>query len=325
MSSDRAGRLQRRAAPAADRLVPLGALVVISVVLAFINYHFATIDNLRGVVQQQAVIIILVVGQTIVMIAGGIDLSVGSVVALVTVVSAKLMRDLSVEPAAAAAVGVAVGAACGYVNGLITTKARVPAFIATLGMMGMARGLALVVSRGVNISELPETFKAVGNLGHRGALTAVLFAAVTVLAVIAAHVVLGRTEFGRSVYAIGGSAEAARLSGIDVNRRLMWAFTLCGLLAGLAGTALLVRLGVGSPTNGDGYELLSISAAVIGGTSLFGGQGTIPESVVGALIIAVIRNGCNLNNVSSDWQYFVIGAMTVAAVFVDRLRRGRRA
>ena len=313
----------RRAFPGADRLIPLAFLLGISLVLSLTTAGFASGTNLRSIAQQQAVIIIIVVGQALVMIAGGIDLSVGSVVALVTVVAAKLMRDAHFSPAMAVLCGLGVGAACGMINGIVTTRARVPAFIATLGMMGMAKGVSLAVSGGVNISELPEGFKSLGYMGKQGMITVLLFSVITLVAIIVGHIILSRTSFGRAVYAIGGNAEAARLSGINVNRRLVAAFTFCGLLTGLAGVVLLIRLGLGSPTNGEGYELLTISAAVIGGTSLFGGQGTIPESIVGAMIIAVIGNGCILSGVSNDWQYFIIGAMTIVAVFVDRLRRGK--
>lgn len=299
-----------------DRLAPLVFLAGLSVALALARPTFAQADNLLTMVRQSAVIIVVAIGQTLLMISGGIDLSVGSVLALSTIVAA-VLHGAGVSPIVGGIAAVATGCAAGLANGLVTTKARVPAFIATLGMMGMARGLALVLSRAVSLP-IPDAYRSLG--GH------VWFFGAAVLAVgFAAYLTLSRTSFGRNMYAVGGSREAARLSGVDVERHLIKTFAMNGLIVGIAGVLLMARLGVvASPTSGEGYELDSIAAAVIGGTSLFGGQGSVGGSVIGALIMVVLRNGCDQLNIDVNWQMFVIGAMIILAVFYDGVRRRSR-
>ncbi len=301
----------------ADRYAPLVFLAVLGLGLSVSTTGFATGDNLLNIARQHAIIIVLAVGQTIVMISGGIDLSVGCVMALSGVV-AGLMASAGVPVTLCIMAGLSAGLVCGLVNGFVTTKARVPAFIATLGMMGMARGVALVASGGVSIN-MPAAVTAWSS--EHGLAMAVVFVAIMAVVALASHVMLASTVLGKHNYAVGGNREAARLSGINIDRHLIKIFTLNGLIAGLAGMMMLAYITVADPTAGEGYELDSVAAAVIGGTSLFGGRGNVGGTVVGAFILAVLRNGCDLRNISEHWQRFIVGLMTIAAVFYDRLRR----
>lgn len=285
--------------------------------MSFSTKGFATGGNLINVARQHAIIIVLATGQTIVMISGGIDLSVGSVLALSGVIAAQLAE--SGQPMSLSLLaGIAVGLLCGVVNGVVATKARVPAFIATLGMMGMARGIALWKSGGSNV-DLPEGFRLW--CGEHGFFLAILFVAIMAGIAVGAHVLLSCTVLGKRCYAIGGNREAARLSGIDIDRHMIVIFALNGLIAGVAGAMMIAYAGIGNPTAGEGYELDSVAAAVIGGTSLFGGQGHIGGTAVGSFILAVLRNGCDLRDIPDHPQRFIVGLMTIVAVFYDRLRR----
>ena len=301
----------------ADRYAPVVFLAALAVALAVSTRGFATASNLLNVARQHSIIVVLAVGQTMVMISGGIDLSVGSVMALSGVV-AGVAAASGVPVAVCLVIGLATGCLCGCISGTVTAKARVPAFIATLGMMGMARGVALVASQGVSIDLPPEVSE--WTAAHSFAL-AVVFVLVMLGVAIVCHVLLTCTVLGKHCYAIGGNREAARLSGINIDRHIITIFSLNGLIAGLAGMMMLGYITVADPTAGDGYELDSIAAAVIGGTSLFGGRGNVGGTVVGAFILAVLRNGCDLRNISEHWQRFVVGLMTILAVFYDRLRR----
>lgn len=301
----------------ADRYAPLVFLAALCVALSASTRGFATGDNILNVARQHAIIVVLAIGQTMVMITGGIDLSVGSVMALSGVVTGTLAgRGLPI-PACLAA-GLLTGLGCGLVNGLVATKARVPAFIATLGMMGMARGVALVASGGVSIT-MPSAVTSWSS--EHGLAMAVVFVGIMAGVALVAHVLLSCTVFGKRSYAIGGNREAARLSGINIDAHLIRVFALNGAIAGLAGMMMLAYITVADPTAGDGYELDSVAAAVIGGTSLFGGRGNVGGTVVGAFILAILRNGCDLRNISEHWQRFIVGLMTIIAVFYDRIRR----
>lgn len=301
----------------ADRHAPLAFLVAMIAVLSFTTPGFAALDTIVNMARQYAIIIVLAIAQTIVMISGGIDLSVGSVLALSGVVAGQMLTQ-HLPTSICLATGVLVGCLCGVVNGAVISLARVPAFIATLGMMGMARGLTLARSGGVMINPPASTFAWIND---RGIVLALLFVGLMVGVAVLAHLLLSRTTFGRHNYAIGGNREAARLSGINISRHTVMVFALSGLVASVAGMMTLLYAGTADPTAGDGYELESIAAAVIGGTSLFGGRGSVGGTVVGAFILAVLKKGCNLHDISDAWQRFVVGLMTVLAVFYDRLRR----
>jgi len=301
-----------------DALAPLLFLLVLAVVLAVLKPTFRSTGNLLSMINQSAVIITIAIGQTMLMIAGGIDLSVGSVVALSCVIAGTL-HGIGAPPAVGALAAIATATLTGLINGLITTKARMPAFIVTLGMMGIARGATLVIS-GALALPIPEVYAKLGN--HTW-----FFALVLGLVALCAYLVLTKTPYGRHNYAVGGNKEATRLSGVDVDKHLIKAFVVNGFILGIASILLMARVGaVADPNAGEGFELDSIAAAVIGGTSLLGGQGTVGGSLIGAVIMVVLRNGCNQysNVISVNWQSIVVGTMIILAVFYDGLRRRSR-
>lgn len=305
-----------------NRLAPLLVLLLMGVFLTLREPRFCTLENFRNIALQYAPLAIIAMGQTFVIIAGGIDLSVGSVLAL-SGVTAGLLMTRAGGPFPdhlwlAGLCGTLVGVGCGLLNGLIITQAQMPPFIVTLGMMGMARGGALILTGGNPIFGLPEGFLALAQSQVLGvSVPALLMLSIAVVA----HVVLTTTCLGRYAYAIGGNPQASRLSGVPVDRCLIVIFALCGLLTGFAGVVLTSRLSSAQPTMGEMFELDAIAAAVIGGASLFGGQGTIPGTLIGVFIMAVLRNGCNLLGVSNYWQLVLIGAMIILAVFMDHWRR----
>jgi ribose transport system permease protein len=290
--------------------------------------NFLKADNLLNIANQIAVIAILAVGMTFVIITGGIDLSVGSLIALAAVVTTLLIRDYAgaenATPAGMILAGLAAVAVCGAVGlltGLVVTEFAVPSFIITLGVMMAARGTASKLSNAGSVFQVPDSFVWLG----RGAdLFGVPNAVVLMLALyLAAHILLTRTALGRYVYAVGGNAEAARLAGVRVKAVTVFVYVLSGLLAGLGGVIMASQLRSGAPTYGQTYELYVIAAVVVGGTSLAGGEGNVTGTLLGAFLIAVIQNGMNLTGLGSDTQAIVLGAIIVAAVLVDRLKHRR--
>ena len=301
-----------------QRFGPLLGLVILSGALGILSDHFLTFDNLVNVFRQSAVNALVSLGQLVVIVTAGIDLSVGSILGLSCVLAAQMLKA-GVPPGAALLGALAIGAALGSINGILLTKLRLPhPFIPTLGMMNVGRGLALVVSGGFPVSELPAGFR------FWGAGT-VLWIPVPVIVVVVCyamfHIFLTRTTAGRDIYAIGGNPQAAMLSGVPVDRRLITVYLLSGLMAGAAGIVMAGRMNSGFPLAGSGAELDSIAAVIIGGASFFGGVGTVGGTLVGALIMAVLRNGLNLLNVSASWQTVVIGVVIVGAVLVDVVRK----
>ena len=300
----------------------LAGLLALCVALWAATPHFATVSNLVNVVEQSAIIGIVAVGMTFVILTGGIDLSVGSIVALAGIVLG-ISFEAGLPIAAAALAGLTVGLATGVANGALITLGRLPPFIATLGMMSVARGVALMLSDGRPISGYPESFRALAT-GH------VLGIPVPVILMLAiygiAHFLLTRTLLGRYTYAIGGNEEAAALSGIAVRAYKTAAYAIAGLLAAVTSLLLVARLNSAQPIAGIMYELDAIAAVVIGGTSLLGGSGSVVGTLIGALIMGVLRNGLNLLGVSSYLQQVAIGTVIVVAVLVDMMlrRRARR-
>lgn len=322
-----------------QKFAALGSLALLFATFALLGNGFHRISNLLMIALQVCTIAYLGLGMTVVIITGGIDLSVGSVLALAGVVSALLVKAGAPVWAGLAA-GLGVGAVCGLINGLFVARARLPPFIATLGMMMVARGVALDLTGGGRaVAGMGEAFGVLGN----GALLKVMtigedgypdirFVGIpypvllmVVLAVIVA-VALTRTRFGRHVYATGSNHEAARLSGVNVFETTLLAYVLSGFFAGVTGVVLMSRLVTGQPNEGVGYELDAIAAAVIGGASLTsGGIGTISGTIIGAFVIGVLRNGLNMNGVQFSKQMIVIGAVILIAVWVDQLRNRRSA
>lgn len=306
----------------------VGILLLLVIALSIMTGGtFLRPQNLINVIVQVSAIGIIAVGMTFVIIVEGIDLSVGSVIALASVISASLAQlpeasnlmfpGLQVPVIVAILAGLLVGAAAGAVNGFLITKFRIAPFIATLGMMTAASGLASIYTNGRPVSTLNPGFNWLGQGNVLGLpVPIIVFAVVAVLG----HVVLNFTRFGRHTYALGGNLQAARVSGIAIDKLKFTIFAATGLLAGLAGMILTGRIGSGQPILGTGIELDVIAATVIGGTSFTGGVGTIWGTVVGALIIGTINNGLDLMNVSPFWQKVVKGVIIVLAIIIDELK-----
>ncbi|MDI3403778.1 ABC transporter permease/substrate-binding protein [Streptomyces cavernicola] len=295
----------------------LSALIVLVVAMSLLSGDFLTTQNLLNVGVQAAVTAILAFGVTFVIVAAGIDLSVGSVAALSATVLAWTATSQGVPVWLAVLLAVATGIACGLVNGALVAYGKLPPFIATLAMLSIGRGLSLVISQGSPIP-FPDSVSVLGD-------TIGGWLPVPVLVMIAAGLltalILGRTFIGRSMYAIGGNEEAARLSGLRVPRQKLVIYALSGLFAAVAGIVLASRLVSAQPQAAQGYELDAIAAVVIGGASLAGGVGKASGTLIGALILAVLRNGLNLLSVSAFWQQVVIGVVIALAVLLDTVRR----
>lgn len=313
------------AQPWSDRLVahvPALSLVVLCIAFSLTTTSFFTLRNLLNVVDQLTVLGIMALGMTAVIVIGGIDLSVGSVLALSMMVMGWLNSVMGVPMPIAISAALAVGASCGLASGLLITRANLPAFIATLAMMSIARGLANLVTDGTQIVGYPEWFSALSITRYFGFLS-VTVALAALLSLIAALYMKYRAG-GRALYAIGGNAEVARLAGIAVKRLTVGVYVVCGMLAGLAGVVMSTRLDSSQPSGGLGYELDTIAAVVIGGASLSGGVGSIWGTLMGVLTIGVLRNGLNLLGVSPFVQQIVIGTVIVLAVAVDTNKRKAR-
>jgi ribose transport system permease protein len=304
----------------ARRFGTLIGLLLLCLVLWILTPHFLTVSNLLNIVQQTSINAIVAAGMTFVIISGGIDLSVGSIVALSGVALGALLQDG--QPAAVAIpAALAAGIGCGLVNGLLISFGRLPPFIVTLGMMSVARGAALVFTEGRPVSGFGDGFRwlATGSVGFVPAPVLVMLMVYAV-----AHLVLTRTTFGRYVYAIGGNEEATRLSGVAVRFHKTAVYGVAGLMSAVAAIVLTARLNSAQPIAGMMYELDAIAATVIGGTSLLGGEGSLGGTLIGALIMGVLRNGLNLLGVSSFLQQIVIGVVIVAAVLVDTTLKRHR-
>ncbi len=304
----------------ARRFGTLIGLVVLCAVLWALTPHFLTVSNLLNIAQQTSINAIVAAGMTFVILSGGIDLSVGSIVAVAGVVLGTLLQDGQPLPIAIAA-SLAAGVACGVANGALISWGRLPPFIVTLGMMSIVRGLALVFTEARPVSGFDAGFRALatGSIGFIPAPVVVM-----ILVYLVAHLVLTRTTFGRYVYAIGGNEEATRLSGVAVRAHKTAIYGVSGLMSAVAAIVLTARLNSAQPIAGMMYELDAIAATVIGGTSLMGGEGSLGGTLVGALIMGVLRNGLNLLGVSSFLQQIVIGAVIVGAVLVDTVLKRHR-
>ena len=290
-------------------------LVLLGAALWVFTPHFLTMSNLVNVVEQTSINAIVAVGMTFVILSGGIDLSVGSIVALAGVVLGTALQGGQPLPVALT-LALAAGTACGLANGALISRGGLPPFIVTLGMMSIARGAALLFTEGRPVSGFDASFRVVAT-GRVGFVPAPVIVMAVVYAV--AHIVLTRTTFGRYVYAIGGNEEATRLSGVAVRFHKTMVYGVSGLMSGVAAVMLTARLNSAQPIAGINYELDAIAATVIGGTSLMGGEGTLGGTLVGALIMGVLRNGLNLLGVSSFLQQIVIGGVIVVAVLLDTI------
>lgn len=297
-----------------------GVLVLLVLFLAWQSPFFLTSGNLIVVGRQASLSLIIAVGMTFVILAGGIDLSVGSTVALTSILTGEFMVSLGLNPVVAAIMALLCGIGVGLVNGVIVATTAIPPFVVTLGMLAVARGLALGITQGQTISGLPPSFLILGQGSLAGIPIPVWIAAGVA---ITAHLVLARTRFGRNVYFIGSNEQAAVLSGIRVRRTKIAIFAIAAGLAALEAVIETARLSVGQPSAGNGYELVAIGAVVIGGASLFGGEGSILGTVLGTLLLALIQNGLILLGISAYWQQVFSGVIIVAAVALNMWRQRR--
>jgi ribose transport system permease protein len=313
-----------------QRLLAFGALIVMIVVFSIASPNFLQFNNVVGILLATAVNGVLALGVTFVIISGGIDLSIGTVMTLSAVMTGVLITNMDLPVPVGIVGGIATGGLAGIANGILIARFHIPPFIATLGMLNVAKGLALVISglKPIYFNETPEV-----NQGAMGSLVGSLIPGLAIPnivlvlfgAAIVASLVLSRTILGRFTFALGSNEEAARLSGVSVDRWKIAVYTTCGLFAGLAGVLIAARLNSAQPSLGQGYELDAIAAAVIGGTSLSGGEGSILGTVIGAFIISTLTNGLRIMSVPQEWQIVVTGGIVILAVYLDVVRRRQRA
>ena len=321
----RFARNDRGAFHALGAVGPLIALLAACVFFATRSDRFLTGDNLSIVLQQVMVVGVIAIGQTLIILTAGVDLSCGTVMALGGIVMTKLAAELGVPVPAAIAIGIGVTTLFGFLNGFLVTRINLPPFIVTLGTLNIAFAITQLYSNAQTVTDLPEAMNALGGTFRVGG-TSVVYGVVVMLALYAvAWFVLRNTPSGRHVYAVGNNPEAARLTGIATPRVILTVYVLAGVLYGIAALLSVARTGVGDPNAGQTENLDTITAVVLGGTSLFGGRGAVPGSLVGALIVGVFRNGLTLMGVSSVYQILITGILVILAVATDQLsRRGAR-
>jgi ribose transport system permease protein len=294
--------------------------IVFIVVVQIVNPVFLSFDNIINILRTTGFTLITAVGMTFVLIAGGLDLSVGSVVAVGGVAASKAVVA-GIPLPLCILIGVAAGLVLGIVNGLVIVKFKIPPLIMTLGMLYMARGLVYIVTKGVPVYPLPETFQKLEQSSLFGIPTIVI---VSLLLALLAHFILVHTTFGRSTYAVGGNTEAAMMSGIRINSVSLAVYAMTGAMAALTGIFMASRLSSAQAGAGSGFELTVIAAVIIGGTSTFGGAGSMLGTIVGALFMNILSNSMTLMKISVYWQNLVIGAILVFAVIIDQENRKRQ-
>lgn len=299
--------------PTWKKFSALFGLVGLCIIMSLISDVFFTRGNLLNILSQIAVMSVIASGSTFVILTGGIDLSVGSIMGLCGVLSAGVLKSAGNVPASIA-MCLVVGCVLGLINGYLIAYQKIPAFVATLGMMSIARGFCFIYTKGRPISIFPDSFRFFGS-GHLGDVPVI--AIEVVLVFLLAWYVLRMRPFGRYIYSIGSNEDATRLAGINTNFYKMMAYAISGVLCGLAALLFIGRINSGHPLSGNGYELNAIAAVVIGGTSLSGGRGSIMGTAIGSLIMGVISNGLNLMNVDAFWQGVVLGVVIILAVLVD--------
>lgn len=299
-----------------DKMGIVLVVILTFIIFAVLDSQFLTWSNLLNMIRQTAINGILAAGMTFVILTGGIDLSVGAIVALSGVCG--VYFSLHMPTPLAVLLGVCVGALAGFVNGFLTAKTRLPSIIVTLGSMTYLRGIAYVVTGGYPLVLVSESFKKIG-MGYLGPVPIPIIIMLLVYAVF--FVILRYTVFGRNVYMIGGNKEAAYLTGIKVVPRLVWVYTISGICSAIAGIILAARLFSGQPNVGMGYELDAIAAVVLGGTSLAGGMGTIIGSLFGAIFMGALSNGLTLMSVPYYWQLIIKGLVIILAIYIDHLRQ----
>jgi ribose transport system permease protein len=303
-----------------SQLAAAGGLIVVFIALSFASPYFLTSNNLFNIGVQVSIVAIVAMGETLVILTAGIDLSVGSVAGLGGILGTMAIAKAGLPIVPGIFIGILTGAVVGTVNGLLITQMRLPPFIATLGMLGVARGLTFIVGGENAVYGLPANFRLFGE-GQIGPIPLPILYVVVIA--IAGYLVLSRTKLGRYAYAIGSNEQAARLSGIPLNRYKVAVYVISGALAGFGGMIAASLVHSGQPNYGVGLELNAIAACVIGGASLFGGVGTIGGTMIGAFLIAVVTNGAVLLNITQYWQQVIIGVIIWLAVWWDQVRRRR--
>ena len=314
---------------AMQRFLAFAALIVIVFVFSLLSPNFLQFDNVVGILIATTVNGILALGVTFVIISGSIDLSVGTVMTLSAVMTAVFITVWQLPVPVGIVAGIATGGIAGLVNGVLVARLKIPSFIATLGMLNVAKGLALVISglKPIYFNDTPEFNRAaMGSVigGIVPGLEIPNLVVVLFVSALAASLILSKTILGRFTFALGSNEEAARLSGVNVDAWKMAVFTVCGLFSGIAGVLIGARLNSAQPSLGQGYELDAIAAAVIGGTSLSGGEGSILGTVIGAFIISTLTNGLRILSVPQEWQTVVTGGIVIVAVYLDIVRRRQR-
>lgn len=293
------------------------SFIMLCAVLSLLSDRFLTLSNIANILRQSTINGIIAVGMTFVILTAGIDLSVGAILALSTIVTADLLLK-GVMPPLAVLAGLGLGAGMGLINGLLITKLRVPPFIATLGMMTVARGLSLTYTQGRPITGFPDSFRLIGTGSLGPVLMPIVIAGVTF---ILGYLLLTRTKAGQYIFALGNNPIAARYAGINNDRYITFVYSIAGLLSTLAGMILIARLNSAQPVAGIGYEFDAIAAVVVGGTSFSGGEGGLGGTLLGVLVIAVLNNGLNLLNVSSFYQPVVSGIVIALALLLYKIVR----
>ena len=311
----------------ASRFQSLFVLILMIVAMGFLSDKFLTVANASNILRQNSVNVCLSIGMTLVILSGGIDLSVGSVLALAGAVTAGLIKwpiplpwlgvEVQCTPLGGIVAGLLTGAFLGQFNGQMITRLKIPPFVATLGMLSIARGLTMLWTKGFPITGLGDQLAIIGTGSFLQVPTPVWIAGILVATFV---LITQKTRFGRYIYAVGGNEQTAILSGLNVDRIKVLVYTIAGALSAMAGLLVTSRLDSAQPNAGTGYELDSIAAVVIGGTSLSGGRGTILGTVIGCLIIGVLNSGLVLLNVSPFWQQVVKGTVILLAVAIDRMR-----
>lgn len=290
-------------------------MLILGMILSILSPHFLTPGNVTNLLKQVSILALLAAGQTLVILSGGIDLSIGSVLAFSAVIMGGLMATM--PPIAAILIGILLASALGALNGLVIAKAKIPPFIVTLGMMGIARGLALVYTQGRSFQLKSELLNFIGS----GTVLGIPIPMILVIIVfIILYFVLKNNVFGRNVYAIGDNEDASRLAGINVDMHKIAIYTISGFCAGIAAMVMIGRLSSAPPNVGAQAELQAIAAVIIGGTSFTGGIGSVETTLIGAMIMTMITNGLNILGVSSFWQQVFVGGIIIFAVWLDKLK-----
>ena len=308
---------EKRRLSISDLTLYIGAIAIIlvfTVACHLSGKEFLTIVNIQNIIKQSSVIAVTAIGASLVILTGGIDLSVGSVVAFVGISGGMMLKGGASIPEVVV-ISLLVGASFGLISGMLVSYGKVPAFIATLGMMNVARGLALLINAGKPISGLSSDLKLLMNYKLVGIPISIVYVFVLYMLII---VLMSYTRFGRHVYALGGNPSAAKLAGVNIKRVELLCYVLAGVLSAVGGIMLLSRLSYADPNAGTGYEMNAIASAVIGGISLSGGRGKMANTLVGALILGALTCGLQILNISTYWQTIITGAVIIAAVYADK-------